>query len=241
MRLGVNIDHIATLRNARGELHPNPVHSLDIIKQAGAHGITIHLREDRRHIKDSDVYNIKQKSELPINLEIAATQQMVDIACNVKPNACCIVPEKREEITTEGGLDVLSNIDNLTIITRKLQNHGIRVSLFIDTEEDQILAASKVGADIIEFHTGKYSNHFHDLSLRNKLLSKLKESTKLATSLNIECHAGHGLTFENVSPIANIENIVELNIGHFLIGDAIFNGLGNTVKHMIKTISSSKT
>lgn len=241
MRLGVNIDHIATIRNARGEVNPDPVRALDIIHQAGAHGVTIHLREDRRHIRDDDVYKIKQKSQLPVNLEIAATSQMVDIACDVKPNACCIVPEKREEITTEGGLDVAANIDNLTKITRKLQSNGIKVSLFIDTEEKQIIAASNVGADIVEFHTGKYSNNYHNLQIRDKLLLNLTESVKLATSLNIESHAGHGLDFDNVSHIAEIENIAELNIGHFLIGEAIFNGLGNSVKHMLNLINRASS
>jgi pyridoxine 5-phosphate synthase len=238
IRLGVNIDHIATVRNARGGLQPDPISALKIIEKAGGHGITAHLREDRRHIKDDDVFRIKQNSSLPLNLEIAATSQMQKIALEVKPNACCLVPERREEITTEGGLDVHSNIDTLKIFCNPLKKKNIRISLFIDAEEKQIHAAKKVGADIIELHTGAYCNA--DENTIQKELKRIQDATKIAKEVDIECHAGHGLTFYNVTPIAAIDNIIELNIGHFLIGESIFLGLETSIKKMLQIMHDAR-
>jgi pyridoxine 5-phosphate synthase len=238
IRLGVNIDHIATLRNARGTIHPNPVSALSIIEKAGGSGITVHLREDRRHIKDDDVFNIKESTNLPLNLEIAATEEMRTIALEVMPNACCLVPEKREEITTEGGLDILSNLSTLKEFCKPLKDCGIRVSFFIDAEEKQIIASKEAGADIIELHTGAYCNA--EGKITNDELARIQNAAKIAEDIGIECHAGHGLTYKNVQPIAKISNIVELNIGHFLIGESIFNGLENSVKKMIKLMQQAR-
>ncbi|MDA0780814.1 MAG: pyridoxine 5'-phosphate synthase [Rickettsiales bacterium] len=238
IRLGVNIDHIATIRNARGGIHPAPVSSLKIIEQAGANGITVHLREDRRHIKDDDVFKIKENTSLPLNLEIAATEEMRTIALEVRPNACCIVPEKREEITTEGGLDVASALNELKKFVAPLKDSGIRVSLFIDADERQILASKEVGADIVELHTGSYCNA--DQNNVEKELRRIQHGAKIAKEAGIECHAGHGLNYNNVQPIAKINNIVELNIGHFIIGESIFCGLEKSVKQMLYLMNDAR-
>lgn len=236
IRLGVNIDHVATLRNARGGAHPCPIKAAEIALKAGADGITAHLREDRRHIKDSDVVRLKKEINLPLNFEMAATEEMVKIALKVKPNAVCLVPEKRQELTTEGGLDVLRNQKNLMTIIKKLRAKKIRVSLFVDSDLSQILAAKKVGADIVEIHTGKYC-HLSG-KVQEVEFKKIAEAIEYADELGLECHAGHGLDFKTAAKIAQIPQIVELNIGHFLIGEAIFSGLDLAIKKMKKIINS---
>lgn len=230
IRLGVNIDHIATLRNARGGLHPDPVRAAKIVEASGADGITIHLREDRRHIRDQDVRDIISLSSLPVNLEMAASSEMLSIACEVKPNAVCIVPENRIEITTEGGLAVASQQQKLLPIIQKLKKNNIRISLFIDPHIQEIEAAAQLGADIVEFHTGKYCD---TMGMRQEEeLGKLKNASKRADSMGIEVHAGHGLSFDNVVSIAAIPEVKELNIGHFIIGEAVFSGLANVIQEM---------
>ena len=224
LRLGVNIDHVATIRNARGGVHPDPMRAAHMVEAAGGDGITVHLREDRRHIRDADLDTIMREIRLPINLEMAATDEMLDIALRHKPNAACIVPERREERTTEGGLDQLA-----PIVTR-LTDAGIRVSLFIEPEARQIEAAMRLKADIVEFHTGKYAHlegEERELELR-----RIADAAALAAKNGIEPHAGHGLTFDNVQPIAAIPQFAELNIGHYLIGEAIFIGLEESVRKM---------
>ncbi len=238
IRLGVNIDHIATLRNARGGTFPCPVLGAKIAKKSGADGITAHLREDRRHIRDEDILRLKKEVNLPLNFEMAATDEMVQIALKVQPNAVCLVPEKREELTTEGGLDVIKNQKNLTDIIKKLKAKKIKISLFIDANLSQILAAKKVGADIIEIHTGKYC---HLKSQEQKIeLKRIVEAAKYADELGLECHAGHGLDFKTAKVIAKIPQIVELNIGHFLIGEAIFIGIECAVKKMKNIIDLAR-
>jgi pyridoxine 5-phosphate synthase len=229
IRLGVNIDHVATLRNARGGIHPDPVKAALIALDAGADGITAHLREDRRHIRDYDMERLKHEVQLPLNFEMAATEEMVAIALKIKPHAVCIVPEKREERTTEGGLDVLANKISLHNTVFKLQEAGIRVSLFITPSLEQVEAAKEVGADIIEFHTGKYCE---EAESRNIELEYIKVAASHAYKLGLECHGGHGLSFETVSQVAAIAEIMELNIGHFLIGEAVFMGLKESIIHM---------
>ena len=230
IRLGVNIDHIATLRNARGGLHPDPVRAAKIVEASGADGITIHLREDRRHIRDQDVRDIISLSSLPVNLEMAASSEMLSIVCEVKPNAVCIVPENRIEITTEGGLAVASQQQKLLPIIQKLKKNNIRISLFIDPHIQEIEAAAQLGADIVEFHTGKYCD---TMGMRQEEeLGKLKNASKRADSMGIEVHAGHGLSFDNVVSIAAIPEVKELNIGHFIIGEAVFSGLANVIQEM---------
>lgn len=230
IRLGVNIDHIATLRNARGGLHPDPVRAAKIVEASGADGITIHLREDRRHIREQDVRDIISLSSLPVNLEMAASSEMLSIACEVKPNAVCIVPENRIEITTEGGLAVASQQQRLLPIIQELKKNNIRISLFIDPHIQEIEAAAQLGADIVEFHTGKYCDTMG--MLQEEELGKLKNASKRADSMGIEVHAGHGLSFDNVVSIAAIPEVKELNIGHFIIGEAVFSGLANVIQEM---------
>ncbi|MFT6332313.1 MAG: pyridoxine 5-phosphate synthase [Lentimonas sp.] len=230
IRLGVNIDHIATLRNARGGVFPCPVKGAKLAKKAGADGITAHLREDRRHIRDEDIYALKKEVKLPLNFEMAATDEMMEIALKVQPNAVCLVPENREEVTTEGGLDVIKNQENLSKIIEKLRAAQIRISLFVDPNLGQILAAKEVGADIIEIHTGKYCLLAgKEKSAEFKIL---KEAAFYANELDLEVHAGHGLDFKTAAAIAKIPQIVELNIGHFLIGEAVFVGLDVAIKKM---------
>jgi pyridoxine 5-phosphate synthase len=230
LRLGVNIDHVATIRNARGGDHPDPVNAARIAAEAGADGITAHLREDRRHITDRDIERLMQDIDLPLNLEMAATEEMLAIALAHRPHAACIVPEKREERTTEGGLDVAGKLDQLRPFVKRLADAGIRVSLFIEPSEAQVAAAVALGAPVVEFHTGRYANSRGDE--RSTELKRIADAAALAAKNGIEPHAGHGLTFDNVIPIAAIPQIAELNIGHFLIGEAIFTGLADSVRRM---------
>ena len=230
LRLGVNIDHVATVRNARGGDAPDPIKAALIAQNAGADGITAHLREDRRHIKDKDIERLMAEIELPLNFEMAATNEMKDIALKLKPNAVCIVPEKRMEITTEGGLDLISQFDRLKSICDQLNDNGMRISLFIEPDLRQIETAVKLKAPVIELHTGTYSELEADD--KENELRRIQRAVDYANELKIECHAGHGLNFENVGPIASIEKITELNIGHFLIGESIFMGLASAIGKM---------
>lgn len=234
IRLGVNIDHIATIRNARGGSHPDPVDGAILAQKSGADGITIHLREDRRHIRDEDLLRLKKHIKLPINLEMAATEEMLKIAIKTKPHAVCIVPEKRQEITTEGGLDLIKNQQNLAKIIKKIRQHKIRVSLFIDADFKQIDMAKKLQADIIEIHTGEFCNLVG--VEQNHEFTKIKKCVEYASSLGLECHAGHGLNYQTAKKIAKIPQIYELNIGHFIIGEAIFTGLDKVIKKMKKIL-----
>ncbi len=226
IRLGVNIDHVATLRNARGGTHPDPFTIALGCVAAGADGITIHLREDRRHIRDADAIKICAEITAPINLEMAATEEMTAIACGLKPHGVCIVPERRAEITTEGGLDVVSHQDQLKPLIARLNAAGIVVSLFVDPDFAQLHAALAVGAAVVELHTGAYANH------KPGELARLTAAARLTTQLGLECHAGHGLTYENVTPVAALPEIRELNIGHYLMGEALLVGLPETIRHM---------
>ena len=230
LRLGVNIDHVATIRNARGGAHPDPVKAALLAVKAGADGITAHLREDRRHIRDEDIATLMAALTVPLNLEMAATQEMLGIALKHRPHAACIVPEKREERTTEGGLDAAGNPDMLQPIIAALSDAGVRVSLFIEPDPAQIEAAIRLGAPVVEFHTGRYA-HLTG-SARAEELRRIADAAALARKNGIEPHAGHGLTFDNVGPIAAIPQVAELNIGHFLIGEAIFAGLEASIQEM---------
>ncbi len=236
-RLGINIDHIATVRNARGGEHPDPVAGAWAAIQAGADGITAHLREDRRHMRDEDMERLQSlclSSDIPLNMEMAATEEMLDIALKLKPHAVCIVPEKREERTTEGGLDVAGRHNTLTPIIATLDENGARVSLFIEAVEKQIRAAANTKAKVVEFHTGAYAHALDDgeTEKAETLLHAFCKSAKLAHELGLEVHFGHGLTYDNVAPVAAIPECMELNIGHFLIGEAIFLGLDEAIKQM---------
>ncbi len=226
IRLGVNVDHVATLRNARGEAYPDPLEAARLAIASGADGITIHLREDRRHIRDSDVFLVRAGIDRPLNFEMAATNEMLNIALEAMPNACCIVPEKRTEVTTEGGLDVIGQHSSLRPIVARLRAAGIRVSLFIDPDPAQLVASAEIGADIVELHTGAYAHS------KDGELARLQAAARQCTELKLECHAGHGLNFANVAPIAAIPEVMELNIGHFLIAQAVFDGLGSVVQQM---------
>lgn len=230
LRLGVNIDHVATVRNARGSGYPDPVRAALLAVEAGADGITAHLREDRRHITDDDIARLSAELTVPLNLEMAATQEMLAIALRHRPHAVCIVPEKREERTTEGGLDVAGHFDHLAPMVAQLRDNGSRVSLFIEPDERQIDAALRLGAPVVEFHTGRYCELAE--GDRAAELRRIADAAALAAKEGIEPHAGHGLTFDNVIPIAAIPQIMELNIGHFLIGEAIFDGLAPVIRHM---------
>ena len=238
IRLGVNIDHVATLRNARGGIHPDPIRAAKIAEVAGADGITVHLREDRRHIRDEDVKNIIKKTILPVNLELAGNQQMIEIACTLEPNAVCIVPENRQEVTTEGGLSVLGQETRLAPFIKKLKRKKIKVSLFIDPKVQEIEAAANIGADIVEFHTGRYCDA-EDYN-KEKELTLLVQAANVANNYGIEVHAGHGLNFNNVVKISKIKQIKELNIGHFIIGEAIFLGLETTIQEIRRIISHAR-
>lgn len=235
MLLGVNIDHIATLRNARGGVEPNLIEAAIICEKVGVEGVTTHLREDRRHIKDSDVNELKTVLKTRLNLEMAMTDEMLEIALKLKPAACCIVPEKRQELTTEGGLDVLSQLGRAINFVKPLEEAGIAVSLFIDPNKEQVLAASKTGAQFIELHTGAYSEAFGGLNEENEFI-KLKEATAYAQSLGLKVNAGHGLNYENVHRMHEIPGLVELNIGHSIISKAIFVGLESAVSEMKELI-----
>lgn len=230
LRLGVNIDHVATIRNARGGEHPDPVKAALLAVKAGADGITAHLREDRRHIRDEDVATLMAALSVPLNLEMAATAEMLDIALRYRPHAACIVPEKREERTTEGGLDAAGQFDVLKPVVAALADAGIRVSLFIEADAAQIDAAIRLGVPVVEFHTGAYAHLTGEA--RATELRKIADAVALAAKNGIEPHAGHGLTFDNVAPIAAIPQVAELNIGHFLIGEALFGGLEGSIREM---------
>lgn len=234
LRLGVNIDHVATIRNARGGAHPDPLRAAQIAIEAGADGITAHLREDRRHIADDDMARLIQTISVPLNFEMAPTEEMLTIALRTRPNACCLVPERRAERTTESGLNVKALGNTLTDYIARLREAGIRVSLFVDSDLRQIEAAGHAGADIVELHTGTYCEAAleGDLNRVDAELARLTEASRLADSIGLEVHAGHGLTFDTVEAIAAIPEIVELNIGHFIIGEAIFVGLAESVRRM---------
>jgi pyridoxine 5-phosphate synthase len=230
LRLGVNIDHVATIRNARGGIHPDPVRAARAAAAAGADGITAHLREDRRHISDDDIERLVREIELPLNFEMAATEEMLEIALRHRPHAVCIVPEKREEVTTEGGLDAAGQHNRLVRYCQELGAAGCRVSLFIEADARQLEAAVKLGAPVVEIHAGAYCEAEEDK--RPGELARIVRAAKVAEDLGLECHVGHGLSFDTVGPIAAIPTVAELNIGHFLIGEAIFGGLESSIKRM---------
>ena len=235
LRLGVNIDHVATIRNARGGEHPDPCRAAQIVAAVGGDGITAHLREDRRHIRDEDIARIQAACQLPLNFEMAATDEMVAIALKHRPHAACIVPERREERTTEGGLDAAGQHNRLAPAIARLRDAGIRVSLFIAPEPRQIEAAMRLGAPVVELHTGEYAHAFSNPTHPEQVAVELKRLTDmaaLAAKNGIEPHAGHGLTYDNVQPVAAIPQLAELNIGHFLIGEAVFVGLEAAVRRM---------
>jgi pyridoxine 5-phosphate synthase len=234
IRLGLNVDHVATLRNARGGVHPDPLAAAELALAAGADSITIHLREDRRHIRDTDLTRMRERLAAPLNLEMAATEEMVAIACASRPHACCLVPEHRAELTTEGGLDVLGQEASLRGPIARLTAAGIAVSLFIDPDPPQVLAAARLGAAAVELHTGQYAEGGEGE------LDRLAKAARLTAELHIACHAGHGLTFANVGPVAAIPEVVELNIGFFLIGQAIFDGLGPAVAKMKRLMEQAR-
>ena len=238
LRLGVNIDHVATIRNARGGDHPDPVRAAEIVAACGGDGITAHLREDRRHIRDEDLARIQAATSLPLNLEMAATDEMLAIALRHKPHAACIVPERREERTTEGGLDAAGQHNRLYPIVQRLLDADIRVSLFIAPEEVQIEAALRLGAPVVELHTGEYA-HASDAAQAAEL-DRLTAMAALAAAGGIEPHAGHGLTYDNVQPVAAIPQLAELNIGHYLIGEAIFTGLEAAVLRMRELMDAAR-
>jgi pyridoxine 5-phosphate synthase len=238
LRLGVNIDHVATIRNARGGDHPDPVRAAQIVAAVGGDGITAHLREDRRHIRDDDLKRIQDATDLPLNLEMAATEEMLAIALAHRPHAACIVPEKREEVTTEGGLDAAGLHNRLVPIVDRLKEAGIRVSLFIEASERQLDAALRLGAPVVEFHTGEYAHASGEQVAVE--LRRIADMAALAAKNGIEPHAGHGLTYENVQPIAAIPQLAELNIGHYLIGEAIFSGLEPAVLRMRELMDDAR-
>ncbi|MBK1698007.1 pyridoxine 5'-phosphate synthase [Rhodovibrio salinarum] len=248
IRLGVNIDHIATLRNARGGRHPDPLRAAKLAEQAGADGITAHLREDRRHIVDRDIERLSAELTVPLNLEMAATQEMLEIARQHRPHACCLVPERRAEVTTEGGLDVAGQQDTLKRFVDELGAAGARVSLFIDPERQQLEAAAAIGAPVVELHTGAYCDAFLEAAAQGQApddathreLDRIVEGARLAAALGLECHAGHGLTFDTVKPVAALPQVVELNIGHFLIGEATFTGLDAAIRRMRELMDQAR-
>ncbi|WP_230531951.1 pyridoxine 5'-phosphate synthase [Microvirga roseola] len=234
VRLGVNIDHVATVRNARGGFHPDPIRAANMAVLAGADGITAHLREDRRHIREQDMERLRRNLFVPLNFEMAATAEMVEIAKRIRPNACCLVPEKREERTTEGGLDIIGGHAHLRPIIQELKGEGIRVSLFVEPEVEVMDAACELGAPVVELHTGTYSEAWAegDEARIAHELSRLRRAAEHGAGIGLEIHAGHGLTLDNVGPVAALPQVVELNIGHFLIGEAIFMGLDEAVRVM---------
>lgn len=238
LRLGVNVDHVATIRNARGGTHPDPVAAAKIALAAGADGITAHLREDRRHIRDDDMRRLRREITATLNFEMAATAEMLDLALEILPHACCLVPERRTEVTTEGGLDAAAGGSTLADYVTRLRKAGIRVSLFIDPDPRQLDAAKRVGAPVVELHTGSYA-HATGATVAQEL-GRLKTAARHAAALGLECHAGHGLDFDNVGPVAAIPELVELNIGHFLVGEAVFGGLGGSVRTMRRLMDSAR-
>ena len=231
IRLGVNVDHVATVRNARGGTHPDPVAAARVAMEAGADGITMHLREDRRHIRDNDVERLMAEG-IRLNFEMAATDEMVAIACRLRPPACCLVPERRTEVTTEGGLDAAGQAAALAPFIDKLRGAGIRVSLFLDPDAAQLDAAKQLGAEVVELHTGAYAEGDPDA------LPRLFEAATYMAALGLECHAGHGLTYANTPAILGLPGLVEVNIGHFLVGQAIFDGLGPAIRKMLAQLAA---
>ena len=242
LRLGVNIDHVATIRNARGGRHPDPLRAAVMAVEAGADGITAHLREDRRHISDDDIERLVREVHKPLNLEMAATEEMLEIALRHKPHAVCLVPEKREEITTEGGLDAAAGHNHLAPIIRELVGAKIRVSLFIEASAVQITAARSLGSHVVELHTGAYCDAHAEgnFERRDEILKQLKVGAREAAKLGLEVHAGHGLSFVTVGPVAAICEVVELNIGHFLVGEAIFTGFEHSIRHMRQLMNEAR-
>lgn len=243
LRLGVNIDHVATVRNARGSAYPDPVRAAKLAEEAGADGITAHLREDRRHISDADIENLMEALTLPLNFEMAATDEMQQIALRHKPHAVCIVPERREERTTEGGLDVARDENRLAHFITPLRDAGCRVSLFIAASKAQVESAARIGAEVIELHAGAYCD-FHAegrLDERDAELERLRDMSAFAHSLGLEVHAGHGFTYDTVQPVAAFPEVMELNIGHFLIGEAIFRGLAPAIQEMRRLMDEART
>jgi len=245
LRLGVNIDHVATVRNARGGEHPDPVAGAHEAIRAGADGITAHLREDRRHIRDDDMERLSKlcaTTKVPLNFEMAATEEMVAMVERLKPHAACLVPEKRQERTTEGGLDVVGGHTTLAPFVRRIKAAGVRVSLFVEADEAQLEASAKIGADIVELHCGAYAHALEDgeTAKAEAILEQLRIGARVAYAAGLEVHAGHGLTFENVEPVAAMPEVVELNIGHFLIGEAIFMGLGEAVREMRERMDAAR-
>ena len=234
LRLGVNIDHVATIRNARGGRHPDPLRAAHLAIEAGADGITAHLREDRRHISDTDIARLKEEITRPLNFEMAATSEMLAIALRHVPHACCLVPEKREERTTEGGLDVAGGANHLAPLIASLKAAGIRVSLFIEADPRTIEASARLGADIVELHTGTYCERAleNDAAGLAREVARLADAARRADAAGLEVHAGHGLTYNTVRAVARMPEVVELNIGHFLIGEAIFGGLDPAIRRM---------
>jgi pyridoxine 5-phosphate synthase len=238
LRLGVNIDHVATVRNARGGKMPDPLRAARIAAAAGADGITAHLREDRRHIVDDDIARLMAELTLPLNFEMAATDEMVEIALRHRPHAACIVPEKREERTTEGGLDAAGQHNHLKPMVEKLRQAGIRVSLFIEADPRQLEAARALGAPVVELHTGRYCELEGEAQAAE--LERLRRGAALCGKFGLECHAGHGLSYDNVGPVAAIPEVRELNIGHFLIGEAIFVGLERAIHEMRRLMDAAR-
>ena len=239
LRLGVNIDHVATIRNARGIRHPDPVRAAGLAVRAGADGITAHLREDRRHIADDDIATLSDVLAVPLNLEVAATDEMLEIALRHKPHACCIVPEKRQELTTEGGLDAVRHHNRLKHYVDEMVRAGIRVSLFVDPDIEQLDAAKALGAPVTELHTGAYCELMG--AQQEEELERIRKATSYGASIGLEMHAGHGLSYDTVGPIAAIPELKELNIGHFLIGEAIFHGLEASIREMRRLMDEART
>ena len=238
LELGVNIDHIATIRQARGTLYPDLLEAMTLVEEAGAHAITIHLREDRRHIQDADVYAIKEHCQRRLNLELAATDEMVAIACDVSPSDACVVPEKREELTTEGGLDVIRQFDRIKKSTQRLNKEGIRVSLFIEPSIEHIKRVPDIGAPVIELHTGTYANATGDTQKRE--FDRIVEATEYANAQGIQVNAGHGLDYNNTKIIAAIPHIKELNIGHSMVARAVFVGIKQATQEMLDILKQSR-
>ncbi len=236
IRLGVNIDHVATVRNARGENYPSPLRASLFAQKSGADSVTIHLREDRRHINDSDLKKIRSKLKIPLNLEIAATDKMLKIALKSRPPFICIVPEKRQEITTEGGLNLNFRKNNLKMMIKKLKQKGLRVSLFIEPNLKDINTSKKLNADCVEIHTGKFCNLVNKNKKYSQEIKKIQSAVTLGNKLGLEVHAGHGLTYRSAKILSKISGIKEFNIGHFLVGESIFVGLGKTIKEFKKII-----
>ena len=243
IRLGVNIDHVATVRNARGGKYPDPTRAALLAERAGADGITAHLREDRRHIGDHDIASLMQELRIPLNFEMAPTQEMQEIALKHLPNAVCLVPEKREEVTTEGGLDIIKDETRLRNFIEPLKNSGCRISIFIGAEKKQVDAAFRVGAQVVELHTGAYCDLFFDDMVveRDIELERLVETARYASEIGLEVHAGHGLTYDTVKPIAEIVELTELNIGHFLVGESIFCGMEKAITQMQTLMNEARS